>query len=76
MNKEQVQADIPEAQAALYRLALSLDEFLVNGIQFGVFQRDIFGGFLSKIAKALLGDLGNLEKQLGHVPGAKGAKVP
>jgi hypothetical protein len=38
MSAEQPQAGAPEAQAAIYGVALSLDAFPVNGIPYGVLQ--------------------------------------
>ena len=49
-------------QAALYGVALALDAFLVNGIQYGVLQQAVFPGILEKTASNLLMTLTNLEQ--------------
>lgn len=54
MHVKQLQVDIPDIQAAIYSVALSLDAFLMNGIQYGVLQEDIFLGMLQKTSNNLL----------------------
>lgn len=68
MNADQLQAEFPEVQAAVYRVALSLDSFLVNGIPYGVIRRDFFNGFLERTAENLLKDLAALEEQALQAP--------
>jgi hypothetical protein len=75
MTTKQFQVDFPEVQGAIYRVALSLDAFLLNGIQYGVLQRAVFNGFLQKTAASLLSDLASLEEQAPHAPVASQAKV-
>jgi hypothetical protein len=53
---------------AIYRVALSLDAFLLNGIPCGVIHRDIFDGFIEKTASTLLGELSHLENQVAQRP--------
>lgn len=60
--------DFPEIQAAIYRVALSLDSFLMNGIPFGVIQQDVLDGFLQKTATTLLSHVTALEGQVPHAP--------
>jgi hypothetical protein len=75
MNTNQQQDDFPEIQAAIYRVALSLDSFLLNGIPYGVIHRDIFNGFLEKTATTLLTALVSLEEEARHTPTTNQAKV-
>jgi hypothetical protein len=61
--------DFPEVQAAIYRVALSLDAFLLNGIQYGVLYRGVFNDFLlQKTAGNLLRGLASLEEQASRAP--------
>ncbi|HWG44880.1 MAG TPA: hypothetical protein VN688_19055 [Gemmataceae bacterium] len=75
MNTQQHQEDFPEVQTAIYRVALSLDSFLVNGIPYGVIHRDVFNGFLEKTASNLLMELARLEEHAPHVPVAHQLKI-
>lgn len=50
-------------QAALHRVALSLDALIVNGTQFGLLHP--VPGFLDKVAGILVADLGRLEASVG-----------
>ena len=75
MSAKQPQDDLPEVQAALYGLALSLDAFLLNGIPYGVLRREVFNGFLEKTAGNLLRDMANLERQAPHAPAPSQPKV-
>ncbi len=75
MNTKQFQEDFPEVQAAIYRVALSLDSFLLNGIPYGVIHRDILHGFLEKTAGNLLTELAKLEEHAPHAPAASQPKV-
>jgi hypothetical protein len=68
MSTTQQQEPFPEVQQAIYAVALSLDAFLVNGIQYGVLQQDAFEGFLDKVAGNLLRDLADLETKDLQVP--------
>jgi hypothetical protein len=61
--------DFPDVQAAIYRVALSLDAFLLNGIQYGLLHRASSNDFLKKTAGNLLRDLASLEEQALHAPG-------
>lgn len=70
MNITEHQDDFPEDQAAIYGVALSLDAFLINGILYGVLQRDLLPGFLEKTADNLLRDVARLEAQSTHAPPA------
>ena len=58
------QEDFPEVQAAIYRVALSLDSLLVNGISIGVICRDVFNSFLQKTSSDLLEDVGEVSNDL------------
>jgi hypothetical protein len=68
MNANQQQDDFPEVQADIYRVALSLDAFLLNGIPYGVLQRTLLPGFLEKTADNLLMPLANLEQHALEAP--------
>src|SRR5436190_18607539 len=68
MSAMQLPVDFPEVQAVICRVALSLDSFLVNGIPYGVIQREFFNGFLQKTASNLLGELASLEQQSSQAP--------
>jgi hypothetical protein len=68
MTTKQLPVDFPEVQGAIYRVALSLDSFLVNGIQYGVLQRAASDGFLERTASSLLSDLASLEEQVPSAP--------
>ena len=59
---------LPDAQAAIYGVALSVDAFIVNGIPYGVLQRAGFHGFLEKTAGNLQRDIAELEDHVPHVP--------
>jgi hypothetical protein len=73
MTTKQLPADFPEVQGAIYRVALSLDSFLVNGIQYGVLQPVVSDGFLERTTSSLLTDLASLE---GYAPNAPAATQP
>lgn len=75
MNTNQYYDDFPEIQGAIYRVALSLDSFLLNGIPYGVIHRDVLNGFLEKTANILLTELARLEAQTPQAPLAGQAKV-
>jgi hypothetical protein len=75
MTTKQVPRDFPEVQGAIYEVALSLDAFLMNGIQYGVLQRALFPEFLQKTAANLLRDLASLEEQAPHASGASQDKI-
>jgi hypothetical protein len=75
MNSKQLQDDLQEAQAAIYRVALSLEAFLLNGIPYGVIQRDIFNGFLENAAGNLLTEVTRLEEQASHAPDRNRSKI-
>lgn len=53
--------DVPQLEPAIHGVALSLDAFFINGLQYGVLQQDTFPGFLQKTADNLMRDLSNLE---------------
>ena len=55
-----------DLQSAIYGAALSLDAFLLNGIQFGLLPRIAFGDFLQQTAGNLLRDLDTLDEQTGQ----------
>jgi hypothetical protein len=75
MNTDQPQGDFPDVQAAIYRVALALDSFLVNGIPCGVIRRDFFPGFLEKRASTLLTELASLAEHAPDAPAPSQAKV-
>lgn len=75
MTTRQFPVDLSEVQDAIYRLALSLDSFLVNGIQQGVLHRDVFPGFLDKTEQNLRRDLASLEEKALLVPGVSQPQV-
>jgi hypothetical protein len=58
----QTPVDLPAIQEAIYRFALSLDSFLVNGIQYGVLQHVASEGFLERAAGNVVRDLVHLEE--------------
>ena len=62
MNTQQLEAGFLDLQSAIYGVALSLDAFLLNGIQYGVLQRVVFDDFLQKTALNLLRDLDSLDE--------------
>ncbi len=68
MMTQQLPVDFPESQAALYGVALSLDAFLINGILYGVLQREMFPTFLETTAGNLMRDLARLEGQTTNAP--------
>jgi hypothetical protein len=49
-------------------VALSLDAFLLNGIQYAVLQRAARDGLLQKASESLLSDLARLEEQAWRAP--------
>jgi hypothetical protein len=63
MDTKQLPIGFSEEQAAIYGVALSLDAFLVNGIQYGVLRQALFPEFLQNAASALLSELARLEEQ-------------
>ncbi|HYV37643.1 MAG TPA: hypothetical protein VE988_18200 [Gemmataceae bacterium] len=63
MITKQLPGRLLELQDAIYRVALSLDAFLVNGIQYGLLQPIGTSHFLQKAASSLLRDLASLEEQ-------------
>lgn len=75
MSTQQLQDDFPEHQAAIYGVALSLDAFLINGILYGVLQRDYLPDFLEKTAHNLFRELARLEALPPHIPPASQSKV-
>jgi 16S rRNA C1402 (ribose-2'-O) methylase RsmI len=75
MNTEQPPVESSEVQAAIYRVALSLDSFILNGIPYGVIHRDLFNGFLEKTASDLLTELASLEHHAPEAPITSQAKV-
>jgi len=75
MNTKPLPVELQEVQKAIYGVALALDAFLVNGIQYGVLQRAVFTGFLQKTASTLLKDLAILEEQVAHASVTDEAKV-
>ncbi|HZV06436.1 MAG TPA: hypothetical protein VE999_15255 [Gemmataceae bacterium] len=75
MNAKQLQDDFPEIQGAIYGVALSLESFLINGIPYGVFQREFLPGFLEKTAGNLLRVLASLEEQAQHTQTTNQAQV-
>lgn len=64
MKTKQGPMDASDIQKAIYSVALSLDAILINGIQMGVFQQNIFPGFLQKTAGALERNLAILEEKV------------
>ena len=75
MTTPQPAVDFPEAQSAVYGLALSLDAFLLNGIPCGVLQGGVFPGFLEKAGRNLMRDLAGLEEQASHDPNGNTPEV-
>src|SRR2546428_8180745 len=75
MKTTESHVDSPEVQNAIYGVALSFDAFLINGIQYGVLQRDAFPGFVDKTAGNLLRDLASLEDQVLHAPTASQREI-
>lgn len=65
------QAGRTQLQEAVYRVALSLEAFFVNGIQYGVLRHSAFDGFLQKTSGNLLRDLASLEEQDARVSQAR-----
>lgn len=70
MNAQHHQDDFPESQTAIYRVALSLDSFLLNGIPIGTIHGDVHRGFLEKVAGNLLTELAMLEQYASQTLGA------
>src|SRR4051812_24952512 len=68
MTTKQRPIGLQEVQGAVYRVALSLDAFLLNGIPYGVLQQVPAEGFVQKTTGSLLGDLVSLEEQVAHAP--------
>jgi hypothetical protein len=75
MNTNQHQDDFPEIQAAIYRVALSLDSFLLNGIPYGVLHGAVIPGFLEKTASNLLMPLASLEQLAAEAPASSQSRV-
>jgi 16S rRNA C1402 (ribose-2'-O) methylase RsmI len=75
MTTKQRPVDFPEIQEAIYRVALSLDALLVNGIQQGVLHHNVFPGFLEKTEESLKQDLTSLEEQTPLVCGVSQPQV-
>jgi hypothetical protein len=75
------QQDFPPVQAAIYGVALSMDAFLLNGIQYGVLPQGgvqpgtVPDGFLRKTASNLLRDLESLGKYAPEVAVSDQPKV-
>ncbi len=67
--------NFPEVQAAIYRVALSLDSLLLNGISIGVVCGDVFNSFLQKTADDLLEALASLEQSASHAPATLHPKI-
>ena len=67
--------EVTEVHAAISRVALSLDSFLMNGIPYGVIPRAGLDGFLEHVAGILQRDLANLEAQVTHAPAASQFKI-
>jgi hypothetical protein len=76
MKRKQLQEGFLEVQAAIYRVALSLDALLLNGIPFGVIRQAVFSGFVEKTASNLLREIGNLENQITQAPTPGPGRVP
>lgn len=72
MATKQLPVDIAELQSAIYRVALSLDSFLMNGIQYGVLERAAPDGFLERAANSLWSELARLEELVPSVPSPGG----
>lgn len=75
MAGHEAAAAMADVQAALGRVALSLDAFVVNGIPNGVINRAVFNGFLEKAAGNLLDRLTELEGYAQFAPVASRLKV-
>src|SRR5262249_54606786 len=75
MTANQLPAEFPDLQAAIYGVALSLDAFLLNGIPYGVIQRAVFTGFVENTAGDLLREIGNLETLVLQGPFASHRRV-
>jgi hypothetical protein len=75
MKTTQLPADFPDVQGAIYGLALSLDAFLLNGIQYGLLRRVSPNGFLQNTASNLLRDLASLEEEAGRAVVTSRSKV-
>lgn len=59
--------DFPEVQAAVYGVALAVDSFLLNGIQYGVLHQ-LAEGFVEHAASSLPRELDGLEEQVRRTP--------
>lgn len=75
MTTKQLPVDSPEVQVAIYRVALSLDSFLLNGIPIGVVHQAVFNGFLQKTAGNLLSELATLEEHARDAPATSQPQV-
>jgi hypothetical protein len=72
MTPKQTSVEDGQIQAGVYRVALALDAFLVNGIQYGILSGNASGGFLEMTAGNFKRDLAELEGLLvGAKPTAK-----
>jgi hypothetical protein len=76
MSAKPLQVDFPDIQAAIYRVALSLDAFLISGIPYGLLQHAARGGFLQKTASNLLGDVAALEEEAQQAPARQPEVTP
>jgi hypothetical protein len=75
MTTDQPHEYASEVRASIDRVALSLDAFLLNGIPYGVLQREALPGFLEQAAGNLLTPLASLELQASQVPASGPADV-
>lgn len=57
-------ASPPDTQSAIYRVALSLDALLLNGIAYGILQAGVLGDVLVRAATSLQTDLASLEEHV------------
>lgn len=64
MSTTEPRLESSEVEAAIHRVALSLDAFLVNGLQYGALGRVTADGLLTKAAASLLTDLASLAEQV------------
>jgi len=79
MNTNQQTNGNSELQNAIWRVALSLDSLLLNGIPFCILSDTAPAGFMKKLANDLLGDVAALEacvqKLLPESPHASSVRI-
>lgn len=75
MAVKQLPIESSDLQNGISKVALSLDAFLINGIQYSVLVQAGLTGLLTKTASNLIRDLDALEELISHVPSINQGKA-